>query len=74
MDSSQDQLIEETRRLIHTAKQSLEKGASSRIVDPLTVAQGYLHLLIREPTTSYEIKLRQAIDTLRGALSKSKSA
>ena len=74
MDSSQDQLIEEARRLIHTAKHSLEKGASSRIIDPLTVAQGYLHLLIREPTASYEMKLREAIDTLRDTLAKSKSA
>ena len=74
MDSSEDSLIEEARRLIQAAKQSLETGGTARIIDPLTVAQGYLHLLIREPKTSYEMKLREAIATLRAALTKTTSA
>jgi hypothetical protein len=56
MDSSQDPLVEEARSLIHSAKQSLKNGGSSTIVDPVTLAQGYLHLLIRQPTALYETK------------------
>ena len=68
MDSSQDPLVEQARSLIHAAKQSLENGRYSTVIDRVTVAQGYLHLLMRQPTPAYEMKLREAIVTLRAAL------
>jgi hypothetical protein len=74
MDSSQDPLVEEARSLIHAAKESLENGGSITIVNPVTLAQGYLHLLIRQPTALYETKLREAVVTLRAALTESTSA
>ena len=74
MDSSQDPLVEEAHSLIHAAKQSLENGGSCTVIDPVTLVQGYLHLLIRQPTPLFEMRLRKAIVTLRAALTKSTSA
>jgi hypothetical protein len=74
MDSSQDPLVKQARSLIHAAKQSFEKGRYSTVIDPVTVAQGYLQLLIRQPTPAYEKKLREAIVTLRAALRKGAAA
>jgi hypothetical protein len=74
MDSSQDPLVEEARSLIHAAKQSLQNGGSCAVIDPVTIAQGYLHLLIRQPTALFERKLQDAIATLRAVLATSTAA
>jgi hypothetical protein len=70
MELPKDELVEEACRVIEAGYRHLQRGASGRVADLVTITQGYLRLLSEQPTATYESKLRDAVLSLRVALGK----
>jgi hypothetical protein len=74
MDEAQE-LLEQACHVIKDGYRSVRSATgSNHLADLITIAQGYLRIVSQQPTPAGEAKLRDAVATLRAALTKSKSA